>query len=269
MAENPNDFVDYATLAWRTADVAQKAGLFGWLKQRVAREPQDSHDWQAEAIEALRLNAVDCSSDLPHSQWSKRYEYWGQNSGQTTSRSSTRVGNITGLPVLAKWRLTTKKDVAGGPRILAGEIRQPGSFSLRTLAAMDVLSTAEARLFSKLAAYVWTGPARPHPVITPDEGSGLWVPDVADRSVLQAAGLLAASDLTWSLPMKQGSRYHMVQGQTRVVLTVNEDFDMRCSNCKLTEAGEELWTLTSPTLDPTYHQGLLETWQKHCTVILR
>ena len=268
MAENPNDFVDYATLAWRTADVAQKAGLFGWLKRRVAREPQDSHDWQAEAIEALRLNAVDRfrSATLTMEQ---AIRILGPEFGPDDLKeldSSWEHHWITGAGKVA----ADEEERRGWwARILAGEIRQPGSFSLRTLAAMDVLSTAEARLFSKLAAYVWTGPARPHPVITPDEGSGLWVPDVADRSVLQAAGLLAASDLTWSLPMKQGSRYYMVQGQTRVVLTVNEDFDMRCGNCKLTEAGEELWTLTSPTLDPTYHRGLLETWQKHCNVILR
>ena len=127
MAENPNDFVDYATLAWRTADVAQKAGLFGWLKQRVAREPQDSHDWQAEAIEALRLNAVDRfrSATLTMEQ---AIRILGPEFGPDDLKELDSSWEHHWIAGAGKVAADDEERRGWWARILAGEIRQPGSF---------------------------------------------------------------------------------------------------------------------------------------------
>ena len=48
-------------------------------------------------------------------------------------------------------------------RLLAGELKGPGSYSLRSIAAMDVLSREEAELFTRFAPYFWDVTNGSHP----------------------------------------------------------------------------------------------------------
>ena len=87
-------------------------------------------------------------------------------------------------------------------RILSGEVTKPGSFSLRTLAAVKTLSRHDADLFSRFCAFVWLTPDGPLPVIEDtttinlgDRGIGL-----GDLLNLEGIGLLnyqLVTLLTW------------------------------------------------------------------------
>ena len=85
-------------------------------------------------------------------------------------------------------------------RLVAGEIQQPGTFSLRTMAVMDTLSTKEARLFTRLCGYVWN-PSNPVLMLPPDD-SPLWKPDFDEAAILESIGLVKFDFLggfTWGL----------------------------------------------------------------------
>ena len=266
MTENPQDVIDYVNTALRTADVAEKAGLFRWLKRWVAREPSDANDWQAEAVEALRLNSLERLRSVALTM-EQMLQILEPEFGPEHLRELDPSWENHWISGAGKVAVEDEERREWWARILAGEIQQPGSFSLRTLSVMDVLSTEEARLFSRLAGYVWTGFGRPASAITPKQGSKLWAPNTIERSTLQASGLLVASDLTWSVQIKQGFRFLISQGQTSVALVANDNFSFRFGDCLLTEAGEQLWTLTSPAPDPGYYSELQEEWRQHCEVI--
>jgi hypothetical protein len=85
-------------------------------------------------------------------------------------------------------------------RILRGEVTQPRSFSLRTLAAVKLFAFNDADLFSKLCSYVWQTPDGPVPMITngppPDEPDGITDLGLADLLNLRALGLINYETVT-------------------------------------------------------------------------
>ena len=86
-------------------------------------------------------------------------------------------------------------------RILAGEVAQPGTYSLRTLQTVKVLSKADAQLFTQYCSYVWRlsdetvcrYPTRETDKFLADKGMNL-----AKRRHLQSLGLLSMNLLSSS-----------------------------------------------------------------------
>ena len=137
-------------------------------------------------------------------------------------------------------------------RILAGEVKKPRSFSLRTLDVLKNMSKKEAEVFLKIAPYVleWTDVkfvfCNLMPVIFPHE----------NFTTLIECGILQSHDLSYKLLSNRGtfSEYRKMNYQKEHVLHIEDSLigdlhDLRIA--KLTVAGKELINLldVKPSLE--------------------
>ena len=271
----------YLYLARKTVDVAEKSGLLkkigSWLTFRQQEQPEHSVDYREEALAALQENAVETLAGLTltigqamqilkpdfslndldkvHSTWQKHWTEGASNVGIDDDERRTWWASL-----------------------LAGEIRQPGNYSLRTLAVMDVLSTMEANLFTKVCEYVWH--SRNAVVILPPDSSSLWKPDFADGALLESAGLAKFDpiagfsfrtnfeDTTSNLDVRTKQRLSVTFGcQTYIIEgDYGEQVKLRCGSLALTDVGEEMYRLTMPTHQRFYRDEILQEWRQSYTV---
>ena len=183
-------------MAGTALDVELKHGpirraISGLLRRRGKNEPTDLNDFREKAMEAALKNAVETirvqeltvgqalrilgpeftldDLDKVDSTWEKRW-----------SEGASRIG------------IDDEERRAWWARLLAGEIQQPGTFSLRTLAVMDTLSTKEAQLFTRLCDYVWTHGENDDEItlFLPTDESELWKPSLSEMTLLVNGGLV-------------------------------------------------------------------------------
>ena len=163
-------------------------------------------------------------------------------------------------------------------RLLAGEIQQPETYSLRTLAVMNTLSTKEAKLFTKLCDYVWN----PHdPVLLlPTDKSALWKPDFSEGTLLQSIGLAlfnSVGGFTWGTVDESADDRIVRQLAPYLVLRFKNDsyfievseskpVRLRCGKLHLTDIGKEMYRLTTPKYPQPYRHEIVEEWRQSYTV---
>ena len=165
-------------------------------------------------------------------------------------------------------------------RLLAEEIRQPESFSLRTLAALETLSTKEARLFNRLCGYVWMSD---EPIlILPSESSELWRPSFNEAVILEDAGLVkfdTGRGFSWSLDprfrvggvmrLEPGALTMTFHNETYAVFDPSgDDVTLECGQLLLTEVGKELFHLATPSYSEIYLEEIVAEWEEFYTVAL-
>ena len=271
-------------VAKKTIDVAEKSGFLkriaSWRPSRRQELPVQPMDYRQEALLALQENAVETLASLSltvreavqilepnfllddldkvNSTWQKHWTEGASNVGLDDDERRTWWASL-----------------------LAGEIRQPGNYSLRTLAVMDILSTKEAKLFTKVCEYVWH--SRNAVMILPPDSSSLWKPDFADGALLESAGLAKFDpiagfnfrtnfeDTTGSLDVRTKQRLSITFGcQTYIVEgDYGEQVKLRCGPLALTDVGEEMYRLTTPTYKQFYRDELLQEWCQSYTVTVR
>ena len=268
-------------VAKKTLDVADKSGLLkrvvSWVSPRQQEGPVKSVDYHEEALLALRENAVETLAELSltvsevvqilepdfslddlnkvNSTWQKHWTEGASNVGINDEERRTWWANL-----------------------LAGEIKQPETYSLRTLAVMDTLSSKEARLFRKLCDYVWN-PHNPA-LILPPKTSALWKPDFSDGALLESASLVkfnAVGDFTLSTSDEGVGSEVARTSPRRVAITFGhytyviesprgKPVILRCGNLVLTDVGREIYRLTTPTYPQIYHDEIVQEWQQSYTV---
>ena len=158
-------------------------------------------------------------------------------------------------------------------RLLAGEIQQPETYSLRTLAVMDTLSTKEARLFTRLCDYVWN---IGHPVlILPPHESDLWKPDFLEATTVESIGLAKFNSLTgFHVSAEEHSEDNVQQLPPSLTVAFNDDLyfiqdsyvKLRCGTLLLTDVGKEMFSLTTPNHPQSYRDEIVSEWRKSYTV---
>ena len=130
-------------------------------------------------------------------------------------------------------------------KLLAGEIRQPGSFSLRTLDVLRNISYEEAQLFARITQFVFVQDQMSF-IYTDNNKYGL---NYYNLSILREAGLLQSGDqvartITAS-KMNSKSTHRFVCGNKYIELTTEpETKDIIVPVCLLSKAGSELYELT-------------------------
>lgn len=129
----------------------------------------------------------------------------------------------------------TLQDIWG--RILAGEVKQPNSYSLRTLDLLRNITKEEAELFVKASKYY----IETNFICTEDFALSLH-----ETLLLGETGLINSEDLTkdWSVEPNDVNKIP-VDKQNLLILHNNTDRRIRCniSVKKLTKAGIEIMTL--------------------------
>lgn len=140
-------------------------------------------------------------------------------------------------------------------RVLAGEIRKPGSFSLRTLDVLRNLSKHEAETFVKLGNYALKSNDKvffvdPEDYIYKKDGE----PKFEEVLSLRDAGLIYVNDLEFSFsPLKAGQKSSLMYGPYILIFDREKDTEsIPCNVGVLTKVGKELFQLIQIEPDIEY-----------------
>ena len=247
------------------------------LFRKAKNQPADQVDYREEAVKAALENAVETirSQDYTIAQSFQIVDrvvtYEDLDKLNSTWQSHWSEG-------ASKVGLDDEERRTWWARLLAGEMQQPGTFSLRTMAVMDTLSTKEARLFTRLCDYVWN-PADALLILPKDE-SALWKPDFAEATILESIGLAkfdALSGFTWGTAKTSPDDKTIQQLPPVVPMTIGDDaflvtgpigtsVTLRCGTLLITDVGKEMYKLTTPNLSQAYLDEILVEWRQSHTV---
>ena len=259
------DLPEILRSAGTAAQIGKESGLWDWLKRRFACTPEVEHDYQAEMLEVLRDNALDTMGSL---------DLTGEQAIRILSPDFDLAELQAPDPTWQKHWLAGASKVASDDqerqewwaRLLAGELKGPGSYSLRSIAAMDVLSREEAELFTRFAPYFWDVTNGSHPALLPREGSSLWMPRWDQMVTLQEAGLAMAMGVPNRITVNPGQCLEIRQNGKALHLSVNKAGNILETNLLLTQTGREILTLARPEEVPGYFEEVITQLQTYCTV---
>ena len=267
MSEELSEFIVYAKAGADLAKTVDAPGLISRFRSLFSRAPTPGRDWKSEALELLHENALEKLSNveltIEQAFLILRNDFdWDAAGDPSQTWINHWISATSNVGAEDQDRRTWWAS------LLAGEIQQPGSFSLRTISMMDVLSPNEAQLFTNLSRYVWTeyateivAPSQLRLVILPRDNSSLWRPSVNEGLQLQAAGLVARQAIGYRTPVADGDTCKFGIGDTVVTLAITQEAAIRRGPIMLTEAGEQICRLTNPGVDQLYFQELLEEWK--------
>lgn len=121
-------------------------------------------------------------------------------------------------------------------RILAGEVKRPKSYSLRTLEVLRNMSKEEAEQITKASQYVLYGGI----ICSEDFGINL-----ESQSFLDEMGLICGEELIKTYTIHTDDYTHIVIDNNRVLrLFAQKEIKVKLSHYTLTKAGKEIFTLT-------------------------
>ena len=271
----------YLAVARTGLDVAHKFGLlknmFSWLPSRQPEHLVQPVDYRENALAALRENAVETFAGLALTiEEAAHILEPGFTLEKLDKVNSTWQRHWT--EGASKVGIDDEERRTWWARLLAGEIQQPETYSLRTLAVMGTLSTKEAKLFTKLCDYVWN--PRDPVLILPSEKSAFWIPDFSQATLLQSISLAmfnAVGDYSWGTIDESAEGKIARQSPPRLILTFKNDnfliessedkpVRLRCGKLHLTDIGREMYRLTTPNYPQSYRDELLEEWLQSYTV---
>jgi len=159
-------------------------------------------------------------------------------------------------------------------RILAGEVQQPGSFSLRTLAFLTTLTHEEAKDFERLCAHVWQFPGgKRMPIIFYKHDPSTMDPGYARQFRFETLAHLADIGL---IDFKPQTGPYALAGfsvnapATRIayngsMVTVSslprrKLFKIASGNVLLTKIGAELAPICKPAYDSQIMDDVVQEW---------
>ena len=259
MADNYQEWIERTRAI---VDLAIASDAPRWLTkvlQAIKNKPPGQLDWRDDAIQALRENAVETLANVTLTV-EQALMILGPDFDWDSLLEPNRTWSNHWLSAASKVGVDDQERQTWWSRLLAAEIQQPGKYSLRTIATMDVLSPDEARLFSRLCSYVWKGTSRPHPIMLPPAGSSLWTLDVRDSLTLQNAGLITRQPQGYAWNVEANDLIVLNLGQTRVAISITKSGHFPVGTAILTEAGEQIWELVDVEYDPAYVDAMLAYW---------
>lgn len=127
-------------------------------------------------------------------------------------------------------------------RVLAGEVRSPGKFSLRTLRFLSEFSQADALTFETFANSVFAD-AAPKSLVSPKEKQ-----DIRELINLEASGLIQGATglgLTKTITVDKGGLAFLKEGSTVIAFKGNPGTKFTIEVLVLTPLGQELLCLLS------------------------
>lgn len=132
-------------------------------------------------------------------------------------------------------------------RVLAGEVRRPGSFSMRCLEVVRSLTQLEADALGKIAPFVVNGEAV---LQAPDLGGLL---QMGEFHALMDAGVVSPNLLQWEVPARE-ARVQLAD----VLIQLKGGQSMAVDARRLTHVGRELVPLLGATANRAFIRWFLE-----------
>jgi hypothetical protein len=153
-------------------------------------------------------------------------------------------------------------------KILAGEIKKPGSYSLRTLELLKNINQQEAELFVRACKIAF---ATNDKVFIPNQDDGKYLIEkfgltFTDFLSLREIGLLVTNDLQFQLNAStENSQAVFTSGKTCIIISRTKDAPQQGLNCIIfTEIGRQLFQLTEKSFlaDPEYVKRFAGVWRR-------
>ncbi len=156
-------------------------------------------------------------------------------------------------------------------RILAGEVVNPGTFSLRTLHAVGMLTEKHAKLFMRLCTTIWHTHLGPMPV-QPCVENNLTAPrnllSSGELQVLDWLGLIRLQgDGTFDVPLEKASARWTYFDKVCDIKS-NSSGDIMIGAAKLTDIGQEFMLIAQPEPNDEYYKWVVNIFRtKGCEVV--
>ena len=152
-------------------------------------------------------------------------------------------------------------------RLLAGEIQNPGSYSIRTLSIMDTLSPTEAHLFRKICSCVWRDESERPALIMPNASEGeTWGMTFQQAEALEETGLVSMPALGYHVQLTIGQSRRFQNGDLDLFISPTAEKTWEISTASLTSSGRELLELVDVDPDPAYLREVIAELKKHANV---
>jgi len=158
-------------------------------------------------------------------------------------------------------------------KILAGEVSQPGSYSLRTLRTVKDMQFRDADLFTRFCSFIWMQGSNRVPVIHDKDGAYVKAQDISfeDFLHLQDLGLIQFNQLTsFLLQGLKGAAFQISYfGATYQIVIPPEknDFHLGCS--LLTRTGVELFSIAGGQPSESYCEAVLTKWREEGYLVVQ
>jgi hypothetical protein len=151
-------------------------------------------------------------------------------------------------------------------RLLAGEVAKPGSFSLRTLNVVSVMSRRDADMFTRFCSMLWETPEGLTPIMS-EQGYGGSIEgvqlDLMDLVHLDTLGLVRFDPFVMhTLTVSSDRRFVCSYYGQPYILTTQNRQDIRVGNCVLTEVAKELAVIAGSTPNEEYLRWALSHLQE-------
>ena len=138
-------------------------------------------------------------------------------------------------------------------RLLAGEIQNPGAYSLRTLSIMDSLSPLEAQLFRRFCSWVWLNGAYEPRVIVPNGYKGkVWGMTDREVAILEGAGLVVMHSVGFNIDFLEGVGLRYQNCDLDLIIVPFKNSKFRVGTTALTTSGEQVLNLVEITQNRLY-----------------
>ena len=168
--------------------------------------------------------------------------------------------------------ITTDEMQALWGKVLAGEVKRPGSFSLRTLEMLKNISQKEAEIFTRVARIAFTSGDK---VFVPNIDKGKFLNDhfgidFSDLLLLQEIGLLLSNDIGLSLSaIEEDDQFTFTCGSTCVIVDRPAGTPMQTAHAEgFTEIGRQLFQLVErEPADPLYIEKFASSFQSPGVVV--
>lgn len=149
-------------------------------------------------------------------------------------------------------------------RVLAGEVKQPGSYSIRTLEFLKGLSKSEALLISKVARFVVVGRVfRNKEKFLEAEGITftklMFLQDIGVMSGVEASGITSTIS-----SLKEDKFYQTIVANNKIILLEHEDKNkkLKVPVYLLTQVGAEVLKLASFDVHQEYLYSIAEDFAR-------
>lgn len=157
-------------------------------------------------------------------------------------------------------------------RVLAGEVLNPGTFSLRTLHAVRMLTEKHAKLFMRLGTTIWVtdlGPMPVQPLVENDLTNPSNLLSSDELQVLDWSGLIKLEGAgTFDVPLEKASARWTYFNRICDIKS-NSTGDIMIGAAKLTDIGQELMLIAQPEPDDEYFKWIVNIFRsKGCEVIV-
>jgi hypothetical protein len=152
-------------------------------------------------------------------------------------------------------------------RLLAGEVVKPGSFSLRTLALVQVMNTEDADIFTRFCSMLWDTPQGLTPIV-PDLDKVRSMPGVEmefmDFVRLQSLGLITLEAIAgFALNfIKSHGILLLIYSRQQHVLRTQDAQRLPVGKALLTEVGKELAVIAGSSPNEEYRSWVVSNFRE-------